>query len=72
MRAAVGGRRRAGEVAVNTGFNERCPCKNEACPCRGRCVECVKRHWNTPPGDVVACQREKARRVYAGKQKDND
>ena len=57
---------------MKTGYNEQCPCQNNACPRRGWCVECVKQHWNTPPDDVVACQREKARKIYAGKPKGND
>lgn len=57
---------------MKTGYNEQCPCKREACPRRGWCAECIKQHRNTPPEDIVACQREKARKLYAGKQKGND
>lgn len=53
---------------MKTGYNEQCPCKREACPHRGWCAECIKRHRNTPPEDIVACQREKARKLYAEKQ----
>ena len=57
---------------MKTGYNEQCPCQNSACPRRGWSVECVKKHCNPPPDDVVACQREKARKIYAGKPKGND
>lgn len=45
-----------------------CPCQNIACPRHGNCVECIAQHRNTPPVDIVACQREKAREVYGSKQ----
>lgn len=44
---------------MKTGYNEQCPCKRETCPHRGWCAECIKQHRNTPPEDIVACQREK-------------
>ena len=46
-------------------YNEHCPCGRAACPRRGRGVECIEHHRGTPPEDVVACQREKARQRYA-------
>lgn len=41
-----------------------CPCQNTKCPRFGDCAQCIEQHRKTPPQDIVACQREKARLVY--------
>lgn len=41
-----------------------CPCKNTKCPRNGNCAQCIEQHRKTPPQDIVACQREKARLIY--------
>ena len=40
-----------------------CPCKRKNCASRGICHECIARHADEKNRWLVACQREKAKRM---------
>lgn len=53
---------------MNCTLKDGCPCQNTSCPRFENCVECVKHHAENTEF-IVACMREKAKKIYSKNKK---